>query len=58
MQTICVFSGDKEMEFGIKKCVILVIEKGKIVQSVGIEWPDGTVIKSLQEEESYKFLEL
>ena len=46
------------MEFGIKKCVILVIEKGKIVQSVGIEWPDGTVIKSLQEDESYKFLEL
>ena len=46
------------MEFGIKKCVILVIEKGKIVQSVSIEWPDGTVIKSLQEDESYKFLEL
>ena len=58
MQTICVFSGDIEMEFGIEKCVILVIEKGKIVQSVGIEWPDGTVIKSLQEDESYKFLEL
>ena len=44
------------MEFGIEKCAILVMEKGKIVKSVGIELPDGTVIKSLQEGESYKYL--
>ena len=31
-------------------------EKGKIVKSVGIELPDGKVIKSLQEGESYKYL--
>ena len=40
------------MEFGIEKCAVLVIEKGKIVKSVGIELPDGKVIKSLQEGES------
>ena len=34
------------MEFGIKKCAVLVIEKGKTVKSVGIELPDGKVIKS------------
>ena len=28
------------MEFGIEKCAILVMEKGKIVKSVGIELPD------------------
>ena len=44
------------MEFGIEKCATLVMEKGKIVKSVGIELPDGKVIKSLQEGESYKYL--
>ena len=36
------------MEFGIEKCAVLVIEKGKIVKSVGIELPDGEVITSLR----------
>ena len=44
------------MEFGIEKCAMLVMEKGKIVKSVGIELPDVKVIKSLQEGESYKYL--
>ena len=44
------------MEFGIEKCALLVMEKGKVVKSVGIELPDGKVIKSLQEAESYKYL--
>ena len=35
---------------------MLVMEKVKIVNSVGIEWPDGKTIKSLQEGESYKYL--
>ena len=33
---------------------MLVMEKGKIVKSVSVELPDGEVIKSLQEGESYK----
>ena len=44
------------MEFGIEKCAMLVIEKGKIVKSVGIELPDGKVIKSLHEGEGCKCL--
>ena len=52
--TIRVFSEDIGMEFGIGKCATLVIEKGKIVKSVGIELLDGKVLKSLQEGESYK----
>ena len=46
------------MEFGIEKHAMLVIEKGKTVKSVGIELPYGKVIKSLQEGESYKYLEI
>ena len=44
------------MEFGKEKCTMLVMEKGKIVKSVGIKLSDGKVIKSLQEGESYKCL--
>ena len=44
------------MEFGTEKCAILVIEKGKIAKSVGIELPDGKVIKSVEDGESYKYL--
>ena len=43
------------MEFGIEKCAMLLMEKGKIVKSVGIELPNGKVIKSLQEGENYKY---
>ena len=44
------------MEFGIERCAMLVMEKGKVVKSVGTELTDGKVIKSLQESESYKYL--
>ena len=47
VQTVRVFSEDIGMEFGIEKCAMLVMEKGKIVKSVGIELPDCKVIKSL-----------
>ena len=56
VQTVRVFSEDVGMEFGIEKCAMLVMEKRKIVKSVGIELPDGKVIKSLQECESYRYL--
>ena len=55
-QTVRAFSEDIGMKFGIEKCAMLVMEKGKIVKSVGIELPDGKVIKSLQKGESYKYL--
>ena len=40
VQTVCIFSKYIGMEFGIKKCATLVMEKGKIVKSVGIELQD------------------
>ena len=36
IQTARVFSEDRGMEFGIEKCAMLVMEKGKIVKSDGI----------------------
>ena len=55
VQTVRVFSEEIGNEFGIEKCATLVMEKGNIVKSVGIELPDGKVIKSLQEGESYNY---
>ena len=56
VQTVRVFNEDIGMEFGMEKCAMLVMEKGKIVKSVGIELPGGKLVKSLQEGESYKYL--
>ena len=58
VQIVCVFSEDIGIEFGIEKCAMLVMEKGKIVKSVGIEFPDGKAVKSLQEGERFKYLEI
>ena len=56
VQTVRAFSDDVGMEFGIEKCAMLVMEKRKIVKLVRIELPNGKVINSLQEGESYKYL--
>ena len=56
VQTVHVFNEDIGVQFGIEKFAMLVMKKGKIVKSVGIELPDGKVIKSLQEDKSYKYL--
>ena len=56
VQTVRVFREDIGIEFGIEKCAMLVMKKGRIVKSVGIELPDGKVVKSFQEGESYKYL--
>ena len=45
VQTASVFSKDIGMQFGIEKCAMLVMEIGKIVESVGIQLPDGEVFK-------------
>ena len=45
VRTVYVFSTDIGMEFGIKKCGILTIKRGKIVKSEGIKMLDGEVMK-------------
>ena len=56
VQTVRDFSEDIGMESGMEKCAMFLTEKGKIAKSVGTKLPDGKVIKSLQEDESYKYL--
>ena len=49
IQTIRIFSEDIGMQFGIEKCAMLVMKKGKILNSDGIEFPIDKVNKSLEE---------
>ena len=56
IQTILISGENKGMGFGIEKCTMIVIQEGKIMKSIEMELPDGKVIKSLQEGESYKYL--
>ena len=41
IQTVHTFSMDIGMEFGIKKCGVLVLKRGKIIKMEGIGLPDG-----------------
>ena len=54
-QTVHVFSKDIGMEFGMKKCGMLLMNRGKVVSSEGIELSDGEVMKDI-EENGYKYL--
>ena len=55
VQTVHMSSKDIEIEFGIKKCGILVLKKTKVVNSDGIELPDGKVTKDI-EKNGYKYI--
>ena len=50
-----VFSEDIGMMFGVQKCGVVVMKRGKVVKSDGIQLPNGESIKSVGEE-GYKYL--
>ena len=56
IQTVRIFSKDIGMEFGIEKCAMLVLTRGQVATSYGIKLPDESVIKSVKDGESYKYL--
>ena len=55
LSTAQIFSNDIQMEFGIKKCGILVMKRGKATSTEGIELPSGDTIKYI-EKEGFKYL--
>ena len=55
VSTVHIFSKDIGIEFGIKKCGMLVMKRGKIVKCNGIQLPDSEAIKSI-EAGRYKYL--
>ena len=55
VRNVYVFSTNIGMEFGIKKCGILTMKRGKIVKSEEIKLPDGEVMKQVGQE-GYTYL--
>ena len=54
--TVSNFSQDIGMEFGLQKCAVMEIKAGQIIDSSGIELPEGKKIPGLETEGSYKYL--
>ena len=40
IQTVRIFSEDIGMEFGLDKCAILIMKRGKTVEAEGVKLPD------------------
>ena len=49
VQTVHIFSENIGMQFGMKKCGLLIMEKGKVVRTDGIRLPDGQYTKDINE---------
>ena len=37
------------MGFGLPKCGVLIMKRGKVVKNEGISIPDGTMVKNIEE---------
>ena len=55
INTVRVFSDDIRMKFGLKKCAVVVMQRGKVVKYDEVDLPDGRRMKSV-EEDGYKYL--
>ena len=56
IQSVRIFSQDIGMEFGIQKCAMLKIVRGKMVECEGISLPNGEKIRSLEKGQDYRYL--
>ena len=56
IQSVRFFSKDIGMQFGVKKCAVLIMKRGRQIKSDGVKIPGSNVIRSLQENDGYKYL--
>ena len=54
-QTVFIFSEDIGMEFGLKKCGVVILKKGKLVKFDGIHLPNQEIKKEV-DENGYTYL--
>ena len=47
VQTVHIFSEDIGMQFGIRKCGVLIMETGKVIRTDGFKLPDGLDMKDI-----------
>ena len=55
VQTVFTFSEDIGMEFGLKKCGVVILKKGKLVKFDGIHLPNQEIMKKV-DETGYTYL--
>ena len=58
IHTIRIYSQDVGMEFGIEKCAMLVMKRSKRHGTDGMELPNQDKIRTLRENETYKYLDI
>ena len=56
IHAVRIYSQDIGMEFGIEKCAMLVMKSGKRHMTDGMDQPNHDKIRTLGEEEIYKYL--
>ena len=56
IHAVRIYSQDIGMEFGIEKCAMLVMKSGKRHVSDKMELPNQDEIRTLRENETYKYL--
>ena len=56
IHVVGIYSQDIGMEFGIEKCAMLVMKSGKRHMTDGMELPNHDKIRTLGENETYKYL--
>ena len=56
IHTVKIYSQDIRMEFGIEKCAMLVMKSGKQHLTDGMELPNQDKMRTLGENEIYKYL--
>lgn len=56
MHVVKTFSDDIEMEFGIEKCATVTLKGGKFTQRNNLQLDDNSIIKNLDQYETYKYL--
>ena len=57
IQTLSVFINDIGMEFGVEKCAVLTVSKGKMAKSDGIVLANQ-IMEGLKADDSYNYLGL
>ena len=55
VQTVLIFSEGIGMEFGLKKCGVVILKKGKLVKFDGIHLPNQEIMKEV-DENGYTYL--
>ena len=56
--TARIYSQDKEMEFGLEKCAMIVMKSGKWHITEEFKLPNQEKIRTLGEKETYKWIEI